>query len=73
MAARFEDLVLRRSVIAARGLLTQDRLTCVANLMAKELGWSEQKKRSEIDEVRRTLSSKQGAKLPGSMESALGV
>ncbi len=51
MAIHLEDLVYRRSDLLARGLLSAPLLGWAATLMAGELGWSEQRRREELEQI----------------------
>jgi glycerol-3-phosphate dehydrogenase len=51
-ALRIDDLVLRRSLMAWLGQLTDDLLADLADIFATELGWSEEQK---LDEWRRAV------------------
>lgn len=44
-----DDLLLRRTLIAMLGQLTRPLLDEIADILAKGLGWSAEKKRNEID------------------------
>jgi glycerol-3-phosphate dehydrogenase len=52
MAVRLKDLVLHRSTLAAREGLPLQRLEWCAEMMAHELGWTEQRKASELEAAR---------------------
>jgi glycerol-3-phosphate dehydrogenase len=49
MAVRLRDLVLHRSTLAAREGLPLQRLEWCAEMMARELGWTEQRKAAELE------------------------
>ena len=48
MAVTLKDLVFLRTNLAARGRLPEGYLSCCADLMQAELGWSMKRKRSEL-------------------------
>lgn len=52
MAQKLGDVVLRRTDLGAGGNPGEEALRTCADLMAKELGWSEGKIQKELDEVR---------------------
>ena len=57
MAVTLGDLVFRRTPVAAAGHPGDPVLEACAEAMARKLGWSEQKKRSEIESVLRRFPS----------------
>jgi glycerol-3-phosphate dehydrogenase len=52
MAVRLKDLILHRNTLAAREGLSVTRLEWCAELMRRELGWTEQHKGAEIEAAR---------------------
>ncbi len=56
MALTLEDVLLRRTGIGTIGHPGRDALEVCAEIMAKELGWSDEKKREEIDRMDDFLS-----------------
>lgn len=59
MAQKLEDVVLRRTGMGTVGYPGKDALDVCADIMAKELGWSEDKREAEVGRVDKFLS-KQG-------------
>ncbi len=49
MPQTLSDLIYRRSDIGGRGVPTQKQLEQCADIMSKELGWSDERLKSEID------------------------
>jgi glycerol-3-phosphate dehydrogenase len=60
MAVRLEDLVMRRLDWAERGLLDESMLDWCASIMAKELGWSDERRRREVEAARTRLRQAAG-------------
>jgi glycerol-3-phosphate dehydrogenase len=52
MAVRLKDLVLHRSTLSAREGLAMERLEWCAEMMRRELGWTEQRKTAELEAAR---------------------
>ena len=52
MAVRLKDLVLQRNTLAAREGLSLARLEWCAEMMRRELGWTEQRKAAELEAAR---------------------
>jgi glycerol-3-phosphate dehydrogenase len=52
MARRLSDVVLRRTTMGACGPPGVGALNVTANLMARELGWDEERRRTELEELR---------------------
>ena len=57
---RLGDLVQRRTSLAMFGQLTQQSLNEIADIMADALGWSDQRKASEVSDLREILEIKHG-------------
>ena len=51
MALKLSDVIRRRTELGAAGLPDTDCIKTCADLMASELGWSEARKREEIEDV----------------------
>ena len=58
-----DDLLLRRTPLALFGQLTPDRFADVANLVARELGWSADTLTHEIARTRELLATRHGIQL----------
>ncbi len=56
MAVRLSDLVFRRTSLAASEEVTDEGLEWCAQMMASALGWSDQRQRAELDDVRGRLA-----------------
>jgi glycerol-3-phosphate dehydrogenase len=69
LALRLQDLLLTRTDLAARGELTEELIQWCASMMAAELGWSEKRIHSEVQEARRKLE-RQRATISGPSASA---
>ncbi|MCC5958857.1 MAG: glycerol-3-phosphate dehydrogenase/oxidase [Rhodobacteraceae bacterium] len=69
MARRLEDVILRRTDLAIRGLFSPQLLQWTAGLMGGELGWGEPRKQLEIDHITRLFPALRGAPLQGSDSS----
>ena len=52
MAQKLSDLVLRRTQLGTAGYPSESNLTQASILMAKELGWDETKRKSELNDVK---------------------
>ena len=52
MAMKLSDVVRRRTSIGTGGLADDSILDEISRLMAKELAWSEEQRRAEIEETR---------------------
>ncbi|MFT5113625.1 MAG: glycerol-3-phosphate dehydrogenase [Parasphingorhabdus sp.] len=59
-ALHLEDIIFRRTPMAAMGPLDPDVVACVANIMASELGWDASVLKSEIESVWRLQASRLG-------------
>lgn len=59
-----DDLVLRRSLIAMLGFLTPDLLNELADVTAKALGWSDERKQSEIERTIQVIDTKHRITIP---------
>lgn len=53
-----DDLVLRRSIIAMLGYLTPDLLKELADVTGNTLGWSDERKQTEMERVVKVLQAK---------------
>ncbi len=60
---RLSDIVLRRTLIAWLGEVTENLLSELADVCAQELGWSTEHRQSEIDSTIALLNAKHGTKL----------
>jgi glycerol-3-phosphate dehydrogenase len=52
MAHKLSDVVLRRTQLGTTGQPSESKLENVSILMAKELGWNETKRMTEINDVK---------------------
>jgi glycerol-3-phosphate dehydrogenase len=52
MAQKLSDVVFRRTQLGSAGLPSESSLTAVSGLMAKELGWDEIRRKSELNDVK---------------------
>jgi glycerol-3-phosphate dehydrogenase len=52
MALRLSDVIMRRTELGTAGMPTESILEWCADLMGAELGWDDDKKRREIEEVK---------------------
>jgi len=55
-----DDLLLRRSLLAMLGLVTGSLLIEVADILAKELGWDENRREQEIENAAKILQTRHG-------------
>lgn len=62
----FDDLVLRRSLIAMLGYLTPDLLNELADITAKSLGWSAETRQAEIERTIQIMQAKHQVELSSS-------
>ncbi|MCZ6773494.1 MAG: glycerol-3-phosphate dehydrogenase/oxidase [Proteobacteria bacterium] len=60
MAMRLSDILFRRTDVAVRGEMTAPMLAWSADMMAEEMGWSEQRKQDELDDVRDLIGRHRG-------------
>ncbi len=51
MALKLSDMVCRRTDMAQSGCPTQENLQKVSEIMSRELGWDEIRRKQEIDSV----------------------
>ncbi len=61
--AHIDDLLLRRTPLALFGQLTPERLTAIADLVARELGWSPAYLAHEVTRTRDLLATRHGVHL----------
>jgi glycerol-3-phosphate dehydrogenase len=59
-----DDLLLRRTPLALFGQLTPDRFAAVAELVARELGWSPTYLTHEVTRTRELLATRHGVSFP---------
>ena len=59
-----DDLLLRRTPLALFGQLTPDRFAAVAELVARELGWSPTSLTHEVARTRELLATRHGVSFP---------
>lgn len=58
LVVHLADVVLRRTTLAIDGALTIGNLAAIADILARELGWSEVRKAQEIDAVKAELEKR---------------
>jgi glycerol-3-phosphate dehydrogenase len=58
-----DDLILRRTMIAKLGMLTENNLLDLAGIVAETIGWSNEYKREEIERTKTLLAEKHGIDL----------
>ncbi len=63
MVVHLADVVLRRTTLAIDGALTVANLTAIADILARELQWSDARKAEEIEAVRAELLKRHGMTL----------
>jgi glycerol-3-phosphate dehydrogenase len=58
-----DDLLLRRTMLAMLGRVTKETLAEVADALASVLGWSDEKKKAEVERTTRLLADRHGVKV----------
>src|SRR5208337_4415919 len=58
-----DDLILRRTIMALLGQLSLDLLEELAQLLAPELAWSQERTQQEIERTMKLLSETHGVKI----------
>jgi glycerol-3-phosphate dehydrogenase len=59
-----DDLILRRTLLAYLGQLSNQRLEELATYVGRSLGWEPEREKSEIDRTLRILADRHGVNLP---------
>ena len=57
-----DDLILRRTMIAKLGMLTENNLLDLAGIVAETVGWSSEYRREEIERTKKVLAERHGIK-----------
>lgn len=65
MAVRLQDIILRRTDLARHGRLTENMFDWTADMLARQLQWSDTRKQQELDDAREQLQ-RHGASLQNS-------
>ncbi|WP_104160901.1 glycerol-3-phosphate dehydrogenase/oxidase [Arthrobacter sp. ZGTC212] len=60
---RLSDILIRRTSLAFRGLVTEEMLNELAELLAPQLGWDEEEARVQVQGARDLLVNKHGMKI----------
>lgn len=63
LVLHLSDIVLRRMTLAIDGALTTDNLAAIADILAAEFGWSDERKAQEIEVVNAELAKRHGMTL----------
>ena len=58
------DILIRRTSLAFRGLVSEAMLTELADLLAPQLGWDDAETRRQVEFARDLLVTKHGMKIP---------
>ena len=61
--AHLDDLVIRRTLLAIRGLVTDAALAEMAGIAAEALGWDAAQERRELQACARALRERHGVRL----------
>lgn len=64
---RLSDILIRRTSLAFRGLVTEEMLNELAGLLAPQLGWDDEEARTQVKAARELLVNMHGMKIPAAV------
>lgn len=64
---RLSDILIRRTSLAFRGLVTEEMLNELAGLLAPQLGWDDEEARTQVKAARDLLVNMHGMKIPAAV------